>query len=469
MGQEIDSEEFSVEDFERFQQCLRSELELLRRWFDEGKFCDEGDFVGLELEAWLVDLQGLPAPDNTLFLNTLDRKWVVPELSKFNFEVNVAPQPIKGSGLANMRSELRATWHRCMEVAQRMEHRVVAIGILPTLRNAMLNVSNMSPLKRYAALNRQVISLRRGKPLVLEIEGQDRLRVTHHDLMLESAATSVQVHLKVAQRESVRFYNASLIASSLTVAMAANAPLLFGRRLWSDTRIPVFEQSVDIGSELPRVSFADHYVRESLYELFAENVSRHRVLLPVVLEEGPARMPYTRMHNGTIWPWNRPLIGFESDGTPHLRIEHRPMSASPSMADLFADVILYLGLVYYLARLPRPPEEAMPIATARENFYRAARDGLPAEIHWLDGKVYSAAALLQTQLLDHGCEALIRNGMAADEVAAAEKILRQRLDRMQNGAVWQTRKFDAYSGDTHAVLREYMQNQSNGNPVAEWV
>lgn len=468
MGQDISIDEFLPQHYERFRQHLQSEMELLRNWFVGSKFCEDELQCGLELEAWLIGRDGLPVPDNSLFLTTLERKWVVPELSKFNFEVNVSPQYLAGCGLRDMHSEFSSTWSRCREVASRLEHRIVSIGILPTVTNEMLCLENMSPLRRYAALNKQVLRLRGGSPLTLDIQGVDRLHTSHHDLMLESAATSVQVHLKVPPRLSVRYYNASVIASCLTVAVAANAPFLFGRRLWADTRISVFEQAVDTAGPIPRVTFGRGYVEDSLLELFEENLASHRVLLPAELDEAPALMPYVRMHNGTLWNWNRPLIGFEPDGRPHLRIEHRPMSASPSIVDLFADVALYLGLVLYLGEQDVAPETQISFDRARQNFYEAAQRGFDARILWLDGKFHDIATLLDESLLERAMEALSQAGVRHEEVSSSFEVLRQRVRTRQNGASWQQRKFADYDGDLGRLLNHYQELQASMLPVHAW-
>ncbi len=468
MGQEISTDKFRTEHFDRFAERLESEMVLLRSWFEGKKFCDDRLQCGLELEAWLIGADGLPVPDNSLFLTTLDRKWVVPELSKFNFEVNVSPQYIEGDGLRDMQSELESTWSRCCEVAKRLEHRILSIGILPTVTNSMLCLENMSPMQRYAALNEQVLRLRGGKPLSLAIDGQDSLHSLHQDLMLESAATSIQVHLKVPLELSVRYYNASVIASAFTVAMAANAPLLFGKRLWDDTRITVFEQAVDTAGPEPRVSFGNGYVQDSLLELFEGNLTNHRILLPAEFDEAPALMPYVRMHNGTIWNWNRPLIGFEPDGRPHLRIEHRPMSASPSIVDLFADVALYLGLAHYLATLTTAPEEILSFDLARKNFYEAARLGYSAEVTWFGGRVYPLADLLEHDILPKATEAMHDLGIPSSHVLACSEVLSARLRTRQNGASWQRQKFADYDGDLKKLLFCYEDNQRTGNPVHAW-
>ncbi|MCA9159034.1 MAG: hypothetical protein KDA72_11940 [Planctomycetales bacterium] len=468
MGVEIESTQFTDADLENFRKRLQAEMELLRSWFAGNKFCDDQLQCGLELEAWLVDSAGLPVPDNTLFLSALDRRSVVPELSKFNFEFNVSPQYIAGSGLSDMQMELRGTWLRCEEVAQTLGHRIVSIGILPTVADHMLCPENMSPLKRYAAINQQVLRLRGGRPLLLEIDGVDSLRTSHNDVMLESAATSVQVHLKVPQADSIRYYNASLIASAITVALAANAPLFLGRRLWDDTRIAVFEQAVDTAGPLRRVSFGNRYLEQSLMELFEDNLRYHRVLLPALVDQAPARMPHVRMHGGTIWNWNRPLIGFEPGGQPHLRIEHRPMSASPSLIDLFADLQFYLGLVHYLARLPETPESQLAFAQASQNFYAAAKFGLTAEVVWLGGRKLPLAELLRDTLLPRVLGALSELGIPELQIQETGEVLRGRIETRQNGAAWQRQVFSACSNDLAQLLEVYHARQQTSQPVHTW-
>lgn len=468
MGQEITQDDFTRQDFEAFARHLQAEMELLTHWFEGHKFANDDLQCGLELEAWLIDVNGLPAPDNSLFLTTLDRQSVVPELSKFNFEFNVNPQYLRGSGLANMQAELASTWMRCGQVAADLEHRIVTIGILPTVRDSMLCLKNMSPLRRYAALNAQVLRLRKGRPIRLTIEGQDHLSSTHTDLMLESAATSAQVHLKVPEAKAVRYYNAAVIASAVTLAAAANAPLLFGKRLWDDTRITLFEQAVDTAGPAPRVSFGPGYMQSSLLEYFQGNVRNHRVLLPAELDEPPSKLPYVRMHNGTIWSWNRPLIGFESDGQPHLRIEHRPMSASPTLADLFADTLLFLGLTHALATLPEPPEQKLSFEQAKENFYRSARYGLEAQLLWIDGASYNVSDLLLEQLLPHLSESWKQLEIDQAFAQTGGDILAGRVQTRQNGANWQRRKFAEFHGDAQKLLMEYVQHQAQGNPVHTW-
>ncbi len=330
MGQEISGSRFKKHDFEAFSRRLKAETQLLERWFADKRFSARHGTVGFELEAWLVDNAAQPAPENVRFLEQLPDALVSPELSLFNIELNSTPLMVGGDALEAMHRELEANWLRCREVAGSMGLRLAMIGILPTVRDEMLTLANMSHLTRYKALNEQVLRLRHGRALVLEIQGREHLRTEHHDVMLEAATTSFQIHFQVAQNKAARYFNAATILSAPMVAMSANSPLLFGRRLWRESRIPLFEQAVEVGGingaafgPIKRVTFGSGYVRESLFELFLENLEHYPVLLPVELGEDPGALEHLRLQNGTVWRWNRPLAGFDADGTPHLRIEHR--------------------------------------------------------------------------------------------------------------------------------------------------
>ncbi|HIC82475.1 MAG TPA: glutamate--cysteine ligase, partial [Kiloniellaceae bacterium] len=237
MGQEISRSHFSEADFAAFGERLRAETALLDQWFREGRFAATEAKGGFELEAWLVDRNARPAGINQPYLQRLDSPLVVPELATFNVEINGSPQPLHGRALSHMAEELSATWKECNQVAGGFDARLGMIGILPTVAPADLCLANMSPLQRYRALNDQVLRLRQGRPLEVDIQGREHLRMQHQDVMLESAATSFQIHLKVSAEHGARYYNASKILSAPMVALAANSLLLFGRSLWEETRV----------------------------------------------------------------------------------------------------------------------------------------------------------------------------------------------------------------------------------------
>lgn len=475
MGQEISGSHFRKQDFSLFAQRLREETALLRQCFEQRTLSQRHAIGGFELEAWLVDAQGEPAPINERYLERLgDTALYSPELSRFNIEINSSPLALEGDALERMQRELESNWARCREVAQQMDADLVMVGILPTLRDTMLTLHNMSRKERYRALNEQVLRLRRGKPLRLDIVGEQHLVSLHRDVMLEAATTSFQIHLQVAQDKAVRYYNAMQILSAPMVAISANSPLLFGMRLWQETRIPLFEQAVATGGiaggasgPLKRVSFGSGYARRSMMELFAENAEHFPLLLPADLGGEAASFNHLRLHNGTIWRWNRPLVGFDEDATPHLRIEHRVIPSGPTILDTMANAAFFFGLTRALAEQEEAPETRLEFFQARDNFYAAARYGLNAQVTWLDGRRGRMAELLYP-LLELAREGLLGLGCESHLAEYYLSIIAQRLRNGQTGAAWQLRYLERHGDDMRALVAAYRKQQESGRPVHRW-
>ncbi len=475
MGQEIRETHFTPEDFEAYAASLRGETELLGEWFEQGIFSARDRMGGFELEAWLIDGAARPAAINEQFLARLDNPMVVPELARFNVELNDYPQHLWGSALSRFEASLGATWERCRRVAAELDARLLMIGILPTVREADLTQANMSDMKRYRALNEQVLRLRGGQPLELDIHGHEHLKTAHKSVMLESTTTSFQLHLKVHPRDAVRAYNAALVLSAPMVALAANSPYLFGHDLWDETRIPLFEQSVAVGGiagashgPMRRVTFGSGYVRKSIYECFLENEQHYPVLLPMTFHEGLEQMSHLRLHNGTIWRWNRPLIGFDYDGIPHLRIEHRVVPGGPTVVDAIANAAFFFGLSKALIDAGTPPEQQLPFDRARDNFYTAARHSLEASITWLDGAKVPIRSLILEQLLP-----LARSGLETLEIDALDidkylGIIEGRVRGARTGAAWQRAYVARHGASMEALTEAYYQCQEGGQPVHEW-
>lgn len=475
MGQEISSRHFSDTDFSAYQERLRVETARLAEWFRAGRFSTYDRVGGFELEAWLIDGNSQPVSINERFLARLGDPLVVPELARFNVELNTQPEKLTGQALSLMQRHLQDTWGNCERVAAEFDARMLMIGILPTLDEARLTARNMSNLERYRALNEQVLRQREGKPLALDIVGREHLKITHHDVMLESAATSFQIHLKVAQTNAVRYYNLAHILSAPLVAVSANSPYLFGRDLWDETRIPLFEQSVEVGGfegaahgPMRRVSFGTGYLHESLMECFQENLQHYPALLPERFAEDDETLPHVRLHNGTIWRWNRPLLGFDDDGTPHLRIEHRVVPGGPSIPDLIANAALFFGLVQSLGNSEMAAELKLNFADARDNFYRAARDGFEAQVHWLDGHRGKMQVLLAEHLLPQARHGLRELGIDPADIAYYLGIIEGRVRKACNGAVWQRAYVAEHGANMAGLVEAYRERQNSGQPVHEW-
>ena len=470
MGQEIDHSRFGADDFRRFRDRLVAETALLEYWLAEGALeCDQ-PMAGCELEAWLVDTRGRPAPINQPFLEALDDPLVVPELATFNVELNTHPHGL-GPGLFEaLHRELSDRWRHAQATAHPLGARMLMIGILPTVTKADLCLANISGLRRYQALNEQVLRMREGAPLTLDIQGRDHLRTQHHDVMLEAATTSFQLHLKIAASQGGRAFNLAKMVSAPMVALSANSPFLFGHELWDETRIPLFEQSVAVGASdySQRVTFGIRYVEENIIECFQANRDRYPVLLPQLMDQPVEKLAHLRLHNGTIWRWNRPLIGFDDDGRPHLRIEHRVVPSGPTPLDLVANAAFFFGLVHALLTEEEAPEARLPFAVAKENFYRAARHGLDAPITWFDGRQGSLAELCRRRLLPQARRGLLAMGLEAAEVEPWLAILAERIASGQTGARWQRRWVAEHGRDFGALTLAYWERQESGLPVHRW-
>lgn len=477
MGQSVERCNFERRDFVRFQRALRAETDWLHDLVEREQLSQHAPMAGLELEAWLVDASGRAAPGNAEFIARCASPEVVTEIGRFNIEINVPPQPVRGLGLGRLAQSLHDAWTRCGAVAAGMGLRVVAIGILPSLGDAELNAANLSEPLRYRALNQQVLRQRHGRPARLDIAGPHgaSLRCQHQDVMLEAAATSFQVHLQLPATQAVRGHNAAMIAAAPLLAMAGNSPLLFGQALWQETRIPLFEQALGIGARedgqggaLARVGFGSGYVGYSMVECFRENLERFEPLLPVALDEPVERLAHLRLHNGTIWRWHRPVLGFDAeDGRVHIRTEHRPLPAGPSLPDMMANLAFGIGLVAAWSAEDEPAEARLPFAAARANFRAAARDGLRSRLTGLDGRPQSALRWLR-QLLPvarQGLEQLQVDGALAD---AWLQLLHERLDSGLTGAVWQLSRLKVLGGDLAALTLDYARRQASGEPLHRW-
>jgi len=333
----------------------------------------------------------------------------------------------------------------------------------------------MSELNRFRALNEQILK-QRNAPIHLDINGKEHLKLDHHDVMLESAATSFQVHMQVPLNRAHHFYNASIIASAPCVAIRANSPFLFKHDLWDETRIPLFEQSIETGGyggaargPIRRVSFGTDYARKSIMECFEENLQHFPVLLPVHYASDIGELAHLRLHNGTIWRWNRPLIGFDQDSLPHIRIEHRIMAAGPTIIDSVANAAFFYGLTTAIEQQLANEVPRLTFAQAKDNFYLASKNGLDAHLSWDDGEHQRIQTLLLEKLLPLAREGLAILGINHSDAKNYLDIICGRVESKQNGCQWQ-RHFikQQNSNGFKEMVEAYLSHQKTEKPVHTW-
>ncbi len=476
MGEDISKDRFEPEDVTRFAGNLTRETQILRDWLDQ-----ETDTpappprLGFEIEAWLIDEAGAPLAENEAFLALFDGPLATLELARFNVELNSSVFQTGPECFCQIMEELSATLRTAQHAAEQLGGRVLLAGSLPTLSPEHLDLHNMSPRARFRALNTAVLERRAQRPLQLDIEGREHLRHEHSGVMLEAAATSFQIHVETTPALAHRVYNAMLAASGPVLAASGNTPFVFGRRLWEETRIPLFEQAVEVGGfghsdrgPIRRVTFGSGYLRESIAEIFTENLEHFPILLPSQLSENDPSLPHLRLHNGTIWRWVRPIVGVDADGGLTLRIEHRSLPAGPTIPDMLANAAFLLGLVEYLVASPGNGAGPLPFASARDNFYAAARYGLKSRLYWGDEAVQPAGSLIQHRLLPCAAEGLDRLGIDAEERDYLLGIVAARVQLRQTGSLWQQRWVDHHGHDMAALTQAYRAWQTTARPVHLW-
>jgi len=490
VGVEITRDQFTRDDFVRFadrlQQGLRAVAELLSRpGFGTGQ-----PSIGVELELDLVDFGGRPLPINSVVLRAAHHPRLTVETDRFNVEYNSSPFLLAGRPFTALGAELEETLTTLRRSVKRYHGRVVTVGILPTLRPGDLEPHVLTNTARYRALSAGLRRLRR-EPFELCIGGQDDLRVTCDDVTYEGAATSLQVHLKVPPEEFAHAYNAAQLAIGPVLAVAGNSPTFLGRRLWQETRIALFRQAVDervaAGADdwrPARVSFGHGWVRRSALELFAETVAMHEPLIPQVSDEDPlaalraGRVPSLtelRLHQGTVWRWNRAVYDPGEDG--HLRVEMRALPAGPTVVDMLANAAFLVGLTRAFAPHADRLVTQMTFGQARWNFYAAARGGLEADLLWPTDAPPSPrlcpAGELVLRLLPEARHGLLAAGVDAGEVDRLLEVIAARVGRRMTGARWQLRALERQGeglsdAALSAMFNRYADLSDSGMPVHEW-
>jgi gamma-glutamyl:cysteine ligase YbdK (ATP-grasp superfamily) len=443
----------------------------------------------VEIELNLVDGQGEPSMRNADVLDAIaDPAWAT-ELGQFNLEINVPPRELGGDAVADLEKEIRDSLNRADGRARSTGSRLVMVGILPTLREEHMHEDTISANARYRVLNEQIFAAR-GEDMRIAIDGPERLLTHAGSITPEAACTSVQLHLQVCPEEFANYWNAAQAIAGVQVAVAANSPYLFGRRLWDETRITLFEQATDTRPDelkhqgvRPRVWFGERWIT-SVFDLFEENIRYFPALLPVCDDEDPVvvldrggcpQLAEMSLHNGTVYRWNRPVYAV-SGGVPHLRVENRVLPAGPTVADIIANAAFYYGLLRALAEAQRPIWSQLSFATAAENLHEAARHGMDARLYWPGLGEAPVAELVLRRLLPLAREGLARWGVATDHADRMLDIIEQRCLTGQTGAVWQARTVHALSSHGEAdraealrlMTQRYIEHMHSNAPVHTW-
>ena len=480
----LDARAVSGEELRRFEKRLFTDLRKLETLIGEERI-EEGVYrVGVEQEMFLIGEGNRPAPKAMEVLKELNDPSFTTEIARFNLEANLEPMMMSGDLLSRTEKRLVEVMEAAAGAARRVGVDVCLTGILPTLRLSDMTLDNMTPLSRYHVLNEALRRLRGDEPFQLHLAGADEIHTSHDNVMPEGCNASFQIHLQVGAAEFSRLYNLAQLITAPILACSPNSPLLFGRRLWRETRIGLFQQSLDTRGARPterqraaRGSFGRDWVRGGVLEILRENVTHHSVLLDAGEEDeadtDPPRLSALQLHNGTVWRWNRPCYGI-TDGKPHLRIESRYLPCGPTIPDEVANMALWLGLMSSLSGDRVEPDGAIPFADVAENFMAASRLGLKAELTWLDGKYWRVRDLLLEELLPRARDGLARKEVDSRDVDHYMGIVEERVRTGRSGARWILDGFEALRA--HASVSECLsaitgaarRQQGAGIPVARW-
>jgi CBS domain-containing protein/gamma-glutamyl:cysteine ligase YbdK (ATP-grasp superfamily) len=476
------------EQLRLFTKALLRDMQALEHMVKNDMFENDRQRIGAEQEMFLVDRAMRPANLGGRVIEAVNDSHFTPELAQFNLECNLDPLDFHGDCLTRLENQNNELVNKARAAAREAGGDVVLTGILPTLEMEDMSLDNMTPNPRYYALNDALARLRGGE-FSLRIKGIDDLQLTHDTIMLEACNTSYQVHLQVPADEFALHYNVAQLVAAPVMACAVNSPILFAKRLWRETRLALFQQSVDTRSSqvhlrelMPRVMFGTSWVKDSVIELYREDIARFRSLLGAEKYENPmeaiaaGRAPgldALRLHTGTVYRWNRACYGI-SNGKPHLRIENRLLPSGPSVIDEIANTAFWLGLMRGMADEYGDPRGRFDFDDAKNNLLAAARLGLDAQLRWVDGKTYPTHDLILAILLP-----IARRGLESHKVDEADidrllDVIRERVVQEKTGARWmlssavEMRRKANVSETLSALVNCSIRNQETGAPLHEW-
>lgn len=492
MGEQRVSIVKTQDQMQHFVKSLLDDVKALEYMIDHDYFECDIVRIGAEQEMVLVDQKTLkPACINMEALEHMtDWPWVETELAKFNLEINLEPREFVGNAFRAMEEEMSSKLTKIEGVVNKLGATIVLCGILPTLRKYDLEMSNLTPKQRYFALMEAINQQLVGSTYELNMVGIDELLIKHDSPLLEAVNTSFQVHLQVSPQQFAPMYNLAQALSAPVMALAANSPIVFGRRLWHESRIAMFQQALDTRSthdhmreRSPRVNFGRTWCDESILDIYKEDIARFRVLLSgdvtedalEVLAEG--RVPKLRslqVHNSTVYRWNRPCYGISENGKPHLRIENRVLPSGPTVLDEVSNAALWLGCMVQMAEDVGDIRSKMSFEDVSDNFSKAAKFGIDSKFTWMYDQKIPAAELVLEELIPRAKAGLKMRNVDAEDISRYMDIIEQRAKLHMNGARWALRSYTKLKKETTedealTVLTHAMSaNAKMGLPVHMW-
>ena len=477
---------------QKFVESLLADVQALEYMLDNGWFENDITRIGAEQEMVMVDKATMkPACIAVEALDKMtDYPWVETELAKFNLETNLTPRELTGSCFSDLQTENGGKLDKIQEKLEEMGAHLILTGILPTLTKNHMEMNNLTPKKRYKALMEAIKTHLNAEEFDLRLAGIDELSIKHSSPLLEAVNTSFQVHLQVSSDDFVKMYNIAQALTGPIIAISSNSPLVFGKRLWHESRIAMFQQSIDtrtshdhMREKSARVSFGNGWLKNSVLEIYKEDISRFRVLLSGDVEEdsldliNKGKVPKLRalqVHNSTVYRWNRPCYGVSDNGKPHLRIENRVLASGPTNLDEVANAAFWIGCMEGIAMEINDIRDHMQFADAQDNFTKASRYGIDSEFTWWNDEKISAKNLIINHLIPIARKGLEKHEVAKSDIDKYLDIIEGRARNHMTGARWILRAYTDFLKQTSkdealtAITSVIIENQKSGIPVHEW-
>lgn len=488
MGDKKVTTEYDDAQMRAFTLAVLNDLQAFERMLDGGMFEENVLRIGAEQEMFLVDSAMRPAPIVTELMNEARDGRLTTEIGKFNLEANLTPREFNGDCLRLMEDELNEVLAVVRKAASKFNASPVLVGILPTIQLSDLTTDNLTPNPRYFEIDRVVTKLH-GDNRIIQIKGLDELQLTLQDTFTEFCNTSFQVHLQTGAKDFVSYYNWAQAIAAPVLASAVNSPLLLNHRLWHETRLALFQHAIDTRSlvhkernQTPRVNFGDRWVDDSIIEVLREDAVRFRILLTQAVEEdslkvlaagGVPKLAAWRLHNGTIWRWNRPCYGIVGD-KPGIRIEARYLPAGPSVIDEMANTAFFLGLMMEMPEEFGDVTKLISFDDTKNNFFNAARNGLNGQMRGIDGKSRRVGRLIIEEFLPRARRGLVRAKVDNEDADRLLNVVEERVQAETTGAKWMIESLAAMDKRAKSNVRmrtlteAIRSGQESGKPLHEW-
>lgn len=484
--------EFKVSDISqrerraKFIKNLLDDMECLDIMLKEGMIEDDRLRIGAEQEFCLITEQWRPATTFQAVLDELQDNHFTTELAQYNLELNLDPIDLEGNCFRRMEETLISSMKRAEAAANKHKSKTLLTGILPTISLNELELEYMTPADRYYMLNQRLKELR-GGDFHISLKGVDDLSITHDSVLFEACNTSFQMHLQIKPSDFVSSYNWAQAISGPIMGICVNSPLLLGRELWSETRIALFQQSIDtrfssyaLKNQVPRVTYGHEWSQGSILDIYKSDIVRHKAILAREINSNSkedlraGRVPRLEalcVFNGTIYRWNRPCYGISS-GKPHLRIENRYIPSGPSILDEVANFAFWVGLMQGRPKEFNDLPSKIDFRDAKSNFLKAARNGKQSVMVWQDEQI-SVRNLVERELLPISEKGLQSLGIDSDDIKRYLGVIEQRT-KSQTGSHWMIRNYRHLNARLKtddalmALTKHIYQTQQDNTPIHEW-